>query len=112
MNASDNYWEIPNLAFVQNLALTDADFQGRFIAKVKEEFSKYFSAYQNHIELEEPRAAAEAVHRLKYTFGFLGMQKSIEIATSHEERLHVGNIDLHQKFKRILTSIEDFLSKN
>lgn len=113
MNASEKYYgELPNLSFVQKLALTDADFQEKFVDKVKIEFSKQYNAYQDHIELAEPRAAAEIVQKLKYTFGFLGMPKSLEIANNHQELLHVGNVDMHHHFGKILSSVKDFLSKH
>ncbi len=102
--------ELPNLSFVRNLSQFDLDFQTRFIVTLREEFANNYFAYQYHSEMEEPRATAEIVHRLKYVFSFLGMHGAFDLAERHQEKLQIGDAGLQTQFGRILQKVKQFLS--
>ncbi len=104
--------ESPNLAYVVELAGTsDFDFEQKFVAILKQEFSWDLGRYLFHINRGEPRAAAEMVHKLKYKIRVLGMPNASEFAERHEEKLHIGETGLDEDFKRILKTIDVFLKK-
>lgn len=109
--AEQEFDELPNLSFVRNLSNMDSDFQNRFIITLKEEFANNYFAYKYHSEMEEPRAAAEIVHRLKYVFSFLAMHDSFQLAERHQEKLQMGDTSLQSQFGRILQMVKQFLSK-
>ena len=62
------------------------------------------------MEFGEPRAAAELVHKLKYALGYLSMNRAFSFAEWYEEKLHLGNIDSHIQFKKILNTVSNFLN--
>lgn len=101
--------ELPNLSFVQKLAKTDSEFEPTFVAILKKEFTIDYTVYLNHIEKEEPRAAAEIVHKLKYALGYLSMNEAFKFAEQYEEKLQLGDIDSHVQFNKILTIVHSFL---
>lgn len=111
MQDVENYREEhPNLAYVVELAGTsDFDFERKFIAILKQEFTWDLGKYLFHIKHNEPRAAAEIVHKLKYKIGVLGMSQAFEFAEEHKEKLHVGDTSLDENFKKILKKIDVFL---
>ena len=111
MQEVENYREeYPNLAYVVELAGTsDFDFERKFVAILKQEFSWDLGKYLYHIKQEEPRAAAEIVHKLKYKIGVLGMTQAYEFAEQHKEKLHVGDMSLDGDFKKTLKKIDSFL---
>jgi len=111
MQDVENYREErPNLAYVVVLAGTsDFDFERKFIAILKQEFTWDLGKYLYHIKLEEPRAAAEIVHKLKYKIGVLGMSQAYEFAEQHKEKLHVGDMSLDHDFQKVLKKIDNFL---
>lgn len=102
--------ETPNLSYVGDLIGTkDCEFQKKFVDLLKIEFTSNLGKYLYHIKIEEPRAAAEVVYKLKYKFSVLGMKKAYVFAENHRERLHVGNMDLDADFKKILKIVSNFL---
>ncbi|MFH6602474.1 Hpt domain-containing protein [Maribacter algicola] len=104
--------ESPNLAYVVELAGTsDFDFEQKFVASLKHEFSMNLGKYLFHINRGEPRAAAEMVHKLKHKIRVLGMPKASDFAEQHEEKLHIGDTELDEDFKKILKTIDIFLKE-
>lgn len=102
--------EKPNLAYVVELVgTTDFDFEKKFVALLKAEFKWDLGKYLYHIKIDEPRSAAEIVHKLKYKFSVLGMTRAFEFAERHKERLHVGDSSLHNDFNEILKTVGAFL---
>jgi len=111
MKATDNFLkEKPNLDYVVELIGTkDFDFEHKFVALLKSEFSWDLGKYLYHIEKEEPRAAAEIVHKLKYKFSVLGMKKAFALAEEHKQKLHDGDTSLKADFREVLNTVDRFL---
>ena len=101
--------EVPNLSYVFSLVKNDFEFKNKFLAIIKSEFPMELERYLFHMRRDEPRAAAELVHKLKYRISALGMNKSFELTENHEERLHVADTSLDLAFRRILKKIVAFL---
>ena len=102
--------EQPNLSYVVELTGTaDFDFEQKFVAILKQEFTWELGKYLHHINQEEPRAAAERVHKLKYKIKVLGMIQAFELAELHQEKLQIGDMGLDPNFKKILKNIDNFL---
>ena len=102
--------EKPNLDYVVELIGTkDFDFEQKFVTLLKSEFSWDLGKYLYHMEKDEPRAAAEIVHKLKYKFNVLGMKKAFVLAEQHKEKLHLGDTGLKSDFREILKSVSYFL---
>lgn len=102
--------ERPNLDYVAELIGTkDFDFEHKFVTLLKSEFSWDLGQYLYHMRKDEPRAAAEIVHKLKYKFSVLGMEKTFLFAERHKEKLHIGDKALEADFKKVLTNVSSFL---
>lgn len=101
--------ETPNLSYVQKLANGDLEFHKKFLESLKEEFADSYVAYRFHIETNEPRTAAEFVHKIKYSLSYLGMNASFDFATRHQAFLQTGNTNLHAQFTQILVKVVNFL---
>ena len=103
--------ERPSLNYVENLVgARDLEFERKFVTLLKSEFSWDLGKYLYHIKLDEPRAAAEIVHKLKYKISVLGMEKTFAFAEEHKERLHAGDAALDEDFKKVLKKINVFLN--
>ncbi|WP_430909536.1 Hpt domain-containing protein [Maribacter sp. 2-571] len=101
--------EIPNLSYVRDLAAGDGVFEQKFIRIIKEEFPEEARKYKQHISLDEPRAAAEVVHKLKHKFNILSMTDAYGFAVKYEEQLQLGDMEMDEKFKSILQKITLYL---
>lgn len=101
--------EFPNMDYVIELGGTDFDFERKFIAILKKEFTWQLGNYLYHIKKDEPRAAAEIVHKIKFKFSILGMKNAFSFSEHYEERLHVGDMGLDEDFKKILRTVNEFL---
>ncbi len=101
--------EVPNLSYVVDLVGDDFDFRDKFLQIIKEEFPLELGLYLFHIKRNEPRHAAEYVHKLKYRISALGMNHAYKFSDVHEERLHVGDTSLDTDFKRILKKVDVYL---
>lgn len=101
--------EFPNMDYVVHLGGTDFDFERKFIAIMKKEFTRQLGNYLYHIKKNEPRAAAEIVHEIKFKFSILGMNNAFEFSEHYEERLHVGDTGLDKDFKKSLRKVNKFL---
>ncbi|NHF58567.1 Hpt domain-containing protein [Flavobacteriaceae bacterium TP-CH-4] len=101
--------ECPNLSYVQTLAAGDTDFEQRFIQIIKEEFPDEATLYLSHIRHDEPRAAAEIVHKLKHKFNILSMEKAYAFAVEYEEQLQIGDMKHDLDFRKILDTITRYL---
>ncbi|SHJ89012.1 hypothetical protein SAMN04488513_11186 [Pseudozobellia thermophila] len=111
MDVQEEYLrEVPNLDYVVDLVGTqDFEFKQKFVAIMKTEFRWDLGKYLYHIKIDEPRAAAEIVHKLKYKFSVLGMKKGFDFAEAHKERLEVGDTSLDPDFKVLLKTVTRFL---
>jgi hypothetical protein len=103
--------ELPNLSYVTSLVGDDFDFKLKFLNIIKAEFPPELGKYLFHIRNDEPRAAAEYVHKLKYRISALGMDRAFSLAEKHEERLCLGDGSLDFEFKRVLKKIDKYLKK-
>ncbi|MGB5370755.1 MAG: Hpt domain-containing protein [Flavobacteriaceae bacterium] len=101
--------ELPNLDYIKELAGDDKDFEQKFITIIKEEFPLERQIYLDHILKDEPRAAAEIVHKIKHKFNILGLEEAYRFAVAFEEELHLGNRKMDEDFKAILKKIETYL---
>ncbi len=101
--------EVPNTRYVIDIAEADLDFERQFIAQIKDEFKGYLGKYLHHIKIGEPRAAAAYVYDIQYVLSILSMPSAMEFAEFYEERLHVGDMDLDDDFKKILKTVNEFL---
>jgi hypothetical protein len=101
--------ELPNLSYVVSLVGDDFDFKEKFLAIIKHEFPFELGLYTFHIKRDEPRHAAEYVHKLKYRISALGMDQAFEFADKFEERLQTGDMSLATEFNRILKKIDAYL---
>ena len=102
--------EKPNLTYIKELAGDDLDFEQKFIDILKNEFPEEMAIYMSHIQNNEPRAAAEIVHKLKHKFNILSMEEAYKVAVEYEEELRAGRTETHHRFQRILYTIKDFLN--
>lgn len=111
MGITKNYIEErPGLAYVNQIAgERDFDFERKFLAILKAEFKAEMGEYLYHIRIDEPRAAAEIVHRMKYKLSVLGMEKGFAFAERHKEKLQLGDTSYDGDFKIILETISVFL---
>lgn len=111
MDVQEEYLrEIPNLDYVVDLVGTqDFEFRKKFVAIMRTEFTWDLGRYLYHIKIDEPRAAAEIVHKLKYKFSVLGMKKTFEFAEQHKAKLEVGDSGYDENFKVILKIVAKFL---
>ncbi|MBU2947723.1 Hpt domain-containing protein [Zobellia uliginosa] len=111
MNDFEGYKaERPSLNYVENLVgARDSEFEQKFVILLKSEFAWDLGKYLYHIKLNEPRAAAEIVHKLKYKISILGMEKTFAFAEEHKERLHAGDAAFDEDFKKVLKKINVFL---
>jgi len=100
----------PNLTYIKELAGDDAAFQEKFIQILKDEFPVEAATYQVHILREEPRSAAEVVHKLKHKFNILSMEEAYTYAVRYEEELRAGQTRMHAGFRKILQTIKDYLN--
>ncbi|WP_149276597.1 Hpt domain-containing protein [Pareuzebyella sediminis] len=102
--------ERPGLAYVKQIAgERDFDFQRKFVAILTAEFKGEMGEYLYHVRIDEPRAAAEIVDRMKYKFSVLGMEKAFAFAERHKEKLQLGDMSDDSDFKIILETISVFL---
>jgi len=101
--------ETPNMNYVIELGGEDHDFRKKFVEILKREFTDQLGSYLLHIKLDEPRAAAEVVHKLKYKFTMLSMKRAFYFAEGYEEHLHVGDMTLDDDFKKILKTVKEYL---
>lgn len=104
--------ELPNLSYVTSLVGDDFDFKRKFLNIIKTEFPPELGKYLVHIKHDEPRAAAEYVHKLKYRISALGMDRAFNLAEKHEERLCLGDTSLDLEFRRVLKKIDSYLKEN
>lgn len=104
--------EFPNLSYVEEIAGTDYDFAKRFVSLFKEEFSWEVGMYLHYLKKDKPRAAAEIVGQSKHKFSVLGLQNAFSLANKHELKLHQGNTELDDEFRKILIAVLAFLKKN
>ena len=111
MQDVENYREeYPNLSYVIALVGTiDFDFVQKFVAILEQEFTYDLGRYLFHIRQNEPKAAAEFVHKLRYKIEVLGMVRAYEFAERHKERLYEGDTSLDEGFKKILKKVDTFL---
>jgi|GEM_PF-385844 len=101
--------ELPNMDYVVELGGSDFDFERKFIAIMKKEFTWQLGNYLYHIKKDEPRAAAEIVHKMKFKFSVLGMPNAFDFSEHYQERLHVGDMALDEDFKKSLRKVNEFL---
>ncbi len=101
--------ERPNLNYVRTLAAGDGDFEQKFIRIIKQEFPDEAATYLQHVRQDEPRAAAEIVHKLKHKFNILSMEKAYAFAVEYEEQLQLGNMKQDLDFRKILDTITRYL---
>jgi len=99
----------PNLSYIKELAGDDKVFEQKFITILKEEFPQEVDIYKNHIAKEEPRSAAEIVHKLKHKFNILSMEDAYRFAVEFEDELRVGESKLHADFMDILNFTHTYL---
>tara|TARA_R110000796_G_scaffold104102_1_gene213775 strand:- start:161083 stop:161400 length:318 start_codon:yes stop_codon:yes gene_type:complete len=102
--------EQANLSYIKELAGDDKVFEQKFITILKEEFPQEVQIYKDHIEKDEPRSAAEIVHKLKHKFNILSMEASYKFAVDFEEELRVGENKMHTDFNAILKYIQNYLN--
>ncbi|GER60016.1 Hpt domain-containing protein [Patiriisocius marinus] len=103
--------EQPNLSYIKELSGGDASFEEKLINVVKNELPDEIVEYQNNIEIENYKLAAENVHKLKHKFGIVGLEKSYQVAIDYEAGLLEGNLDLKEEFEAILQLIHSFINE-
>ncbi len=101
--------EKPNLTYVKNLAGDDLAFEKKFIGIIKDEFPVEMATYLDHIKYDEPRAAAEIVHKLKHKFNILSMEQAYGFAVTYEEQLQLGDMKMDLDFRKLLDQITRYL---
>lgn len=101
--------EKPNLTYIDNLAGDDQEFKAKFIEIIKQEFPVEVETYIGHIKSDEPRAAAEIVHKLKHKFNILSMENAYRFSVNYEEDLRRGSMKMNAHFLNILQNITSYL---
>lgn len=102
--------ESPNLSYIETLAGSDEAFRAKLIAIVKEELPQEIAHYQECMQAEDWKLAAEAVHKLKHKISILGLEKSYYLAMEYEEALLEANPHDRASFDALLTRMLDFVS--
>lgn len=102
--------DVPNLSYIKELSDGDAAFEEKFIRILKEEFPEEAQTYRVHIQKDEPRMAAEIVHKLKHKFNILSMTNAYTFAVAYEEKLRAGDAQSDAGFCTILDTIENYLN--
>jgi len=101
--------EIPNLNYLSQFSRGDKSFEERMMGIVKSEFRTEKEVYYSNFQQKNYKLAAENVHKIKHKISILGLEKSYEIATNHENSLREGHIALASDFDEILQTISDYL---
>lgn len=101
--------ETPNMNYVIELGGEDHIFRKKFVEILKREFTDQLGNYLYHIKQDEPRAAAEVVHKIKYKFTMLSMKRAFYFSEAYEEQLHVGDMSSDDDFKKILKTVKEYL---
>ena len=102
--------ESPNLSYIDTLAGSDAAFRAQLIGIVKDELPTEVSHYQQCMETEDWKQAAEAVHKLKHKISILGLEKSYYLAMEYEESLLQADTADREQFDDLLARMLDFVS--
>ncbi len=87
----------------------DKAFEKELIDIIKREFPVEKEIYLKNINCSNFKSAASNVHKLKHKISILGLEKSYEVAVSHESKLVNGSAEGHQAFELILRHMTDFL---
>jgi hypothetical protein len=101
--------EKPNMEYLEDLAGDDTVFKQRFIALIKTELPVEIKQYHTNLLNHLLREASEDVHKIKHKINILGLPKSYEIASIHEEELRQGNSSSMLEFTVILETMQKFI---
>lgn len=103
--------ESPNLSYVREIGGEDRDFAHRYIKLLKEEFQWEVGMYLRHINKKQPKQAAEIVASSKYKLRILGLERAFNFAIEYEKLLRLGDSSRDIEFRKILTTVSNFLRK-
>ena len=101
--------EQPNLSYINSMSGGDKAFEQKLIEIIQLEFPEEKETYFSNFNAKDFKQIAENVHKLKHKISILGLEKSYEVAVAYENNLHDGNIDLHEEFEAILTTMTNYL---
>lgn len=101
--------KVPNLDYIQELAMGSKEFKNKLIDIIQREFPEEKSELIQNIDTKNLIKAAELVHKLKHKIGMLGLEGGYVLAEDFEEGLKKEDPSLWGEFAKILEKIEDFL---
>lgn len=102
--------DIPNTAYIDELAQGDQDFKDEIIKVIKKEFPEEKKIYFEHLQNTDFKATAEAVHKLKHKISILGLENGYEVAVRYENELRDQKLISKTDFEKTLVTIERFLT--
>jgi HPt (histidine-containing phosphotransfer) domain-containing protein len=102
--------EKPNLSYINELSGDSDDFKQKIIAILKKELPEEIEVYQDHIQTNNYKLAADSVHKLKHKISILGLEKNYYIAQNFEDNLKQNSIDLKTDFELTLKSMQEFVN--
>lgn len=102
--------ELPNTSYLDQLCGDDEVFRAKLIAIIKQELPSEINAYNENLQQENFKKAADVVHKLKHKVSILGLEKSYYIAEQFEVDLKQGSTTLQNEFEKTLAAMQDFVS--
>ncbi|MFD0988933.1 Hpt domain-containing protein [Mariniflexile jejuense] len=101
--------EQPNLEYLKQFSGGDQAFEKKLFTVLKKEFPVEKETYFQNLKLNNFKLASENVHKIKHKISILGLEKSYQLATEHENNLRESNASLKDEFQTVLNVITDFL---
>ncbi|MBY0485598.1 MAG: Hpt domain-containing protein [Flavobacteriaceae bacterium] len=103
--------EKPNSKYINQLSGDNDEFKAKIIGILKKELPEEVAVYQNHIQTNNLKFAAESVHKLKHKISILSLEKSYYIAEEFEKNLKEQSTNLQSEFEFILKIMQDFVDQ-
>jgi HPt (histidine-containing phosphotransfer) domain-containing protein len=99
----------PSLQYINDLADGDQSFILEITTLLKSEFPKDLKLFYKRLEENDLKGVASSIHKIKYKFGLLGLEEDVIIASTFENEVVKGSIELLIKFEEILLKINQYL---
>ncbi|MEC4003994.1 Hpt domain-containing protein [Flavobacterium sp. SUN052] len=102
--------ELPNTEYIDQLSAGNEEFRAKMVSIIKMELPLEIDAYQDKIQTQNYKIAAECVHKLKHKISVLGLEKSYYIAEQFEDNLKEGSTNLQIEFEKTLALMQEFVN--
>ncbi|MDH3381659.1 MAG: Hpt domain-containing protein [Flavobacteriaceae bacterium] len=101
--------EKPNLNYLKEISGGDLVFEQKLLEIVKKELPEEIKSYENYLNEDNFKQAAEIVHKIKHKISILGLEKSYQVAIDYEEELKKNITKSKEKFDNILKLMVNFI---